>query len=389
MGYAKREHSKKDYLYAKAVQASLSFDERAGLSKKLYGFMKSTELFDGDLVVHSFWVAKRTLEKWHKGDIIFSKAEKNDYLAKGGKVRDILCHEKEVRTQLKQLSDLLNEPYKDIQHGFAKKRGVLTAVERQENAKREPSLFHQENKAEVLIDLSNAYEQISQSQLYAVLDIALDLNHEYAFKLANAMCYKGHLFQGNPVAPVLFNICTRRITKIIEKNLDDEIVITQYADDFSIVFKERSRVPKRLIKWITKLFKFSTFELNEEKLRQINTKRCQKSEWLGIARLRDKEGKAYVQASKRRKMLKKAKWFTKMLERGYFITTRHRTKNGGFVMVESMIKGLCSWLIGVNKLNKDPFINTSLASSIYQIKDRLSRVLSQKWYKEKFLELNA
>jgi hypothetical protein len=195
------------------------------------------------------------------------------------------------------------------------------------------------------------------------------------------MCVNGHLFQGNPVAPVIFNFCTRRIIKIITRNVPN-VMITQYADDFSIVFMDKSRVPKRLVKWIVKLFKFTTFELNTEKLRQTNSGKNQKVEWLGVARLKDKQGKVYIQANQRRKMLKKAKWFLKMLERGYFISTKHKTKKGQFIRVEEMIKGLCSWLIGINKLNKNLFSMDTLSSSVYQVKSRLSNILSEKWYKE-------
>ena len=176
--------------------------------------------------------------------------------------------------------------------------------------------------------------------------------------------------------------------KNYRKNIP-EVTITQYADDFSIVFKEKSRIPQRMIKWITKLFSFTTFELNAEKLRQNNSKRRIKSEWLGVARLKDDQGIAYIQANKRRKMIKKAKWFLKMLEKGYFISTKHKTRDGKFVRVEQMIKGLCSWLIGINKLNKNPFIWNTLSSLVYQMKNRLSNVLSQKWYKEtSYKELN-
>ena len=217
MSYANFKHDRKDYLYAKAVQACVSKKEREVLSKRLYSYMKSTLLFEKNLKVNSFWVAKKTLGKWHKGDKILNSSEKTDYLRSGGKIRDILFHNIEVRNELKLLSDLLNEPYGNTQHGFAKNRGVLSAVERQENAKSEPSLFYQNNKAELLIDLSDAYEQITENQLCAVFNIVLDLNFRDAKRLAKVMCFNGHLFQGNPAAPVIFNLCTRRIIKIIEK----------------------------------------------------------------------------------------------------------------------------------------------------------------------------
>lgn len=217
-----------------------------------------------DFTTQRFWVAKKDIGKIHRGQKIFSNKKKTDYINQGGKVREIICYKKETRKAMRELIEPLDIPT-TWQHGFTKKRDIFTQFE--ELAKF--ALRRNFKVSVVSIDLENAFNQLTEEQIFCIFRFIFKLNKKQSEQLAKRCCLNGKLFQGNTIAPLLFNVWFSRLYAMIDKMQYDNMLLTNYADDITLVTLYPS-ISWKFLRFIMKLIKTAGFKVNRAKTRIRN-----------------------------------------------------------------------------------------------------------------------
>lgn len=141
----------------------------------------------------------------------------------------------------------------EAQYGFIPSVGIKDLI-------REKQRLYKENKIVYAIDLSNAFCQVSEKQIYFYLRKALFINKEDAKLLSESMSYKGFLYQGHPLSPIFFNLhINKSILRL--KNICDGIIA--YADDITLFF--RRYLSRKIKTLICKILKENNLILNNKK----------------------------------------------------------------------------------------------------------------------------
>lgn len=297
---------------------------------------------DQQLGIVHFWVVK-VAKGYKKGDKILNKREAERVLKSGGKLRDIYTFTKPVRDKLKRIAEVLDLKC-EWQHGFHKERGVHTAWT---EIKQQGGYF-------LLVDLKNAFCQISRGQLYGVLRRVFDLNKADSLWFSKVMCdNQGMMFQGNPITPAIFNILSARIGKILHKNT--EYTLIQYADDLTICSK--TPLSHKDIGFVKKLISYTGWEVNREKVHYIRRKR--RFSTLGITQ--EKDGKIHANGTS--KLKKVVRWLNHIRQKEKDNTSNKEAealsnktaKDGTRIMLKSVVSGIKAWLNGVYEIELGKF----------------------------------
>ena len=113
-----------------------------------------------------------------------------------------------------------------------------------------------------LIDLESAFEQIKANEIRYVLEKVFTIRKEQAIALTNSLTRNGHLVQGHPMAPALFNIFTIPLINRLSK----VVTVRQYADDI-IIYSKFEFVSHKFTKFIRKIFKEENWIINPKKFK--------------------------------------------------------------------------------------------------------------------------
>lgn len=217
-----------------------------------------------DFNTQRFWVAKRDLGNIHRGQKIFSNKKRIKYEAQGGKVREITCYKKETRKAMRELIVALDIPTK-WQHGFTRNRDIFTQFEELTKF----ALRRNFKVSVVSLDLENAFNQLTEEQIFCIFRFIFKLNKNQSTKLASVCCINGHLFQGNTIAPLLFNIWFSRLYAMIDKMQYRNMLLTNYADDITLITLYPS-ISWKFLRFITKLIRTAGFKINRAKTKIRN-----------------------------------------------------------------------------------------------------------------------
>ena len=136
--------------------------------------------------------------------------------------------------------DILYEVYscKDCQHGFVKKRNIVT------NAKE-----HLNTKNLLNIDLENFFDTINFGRVRGLfLEKPFNFNNEVATTLAKIVCENNKLPQGAPTSPILSNMICHTLDNNLGKYCQKHgCTYTRYADDITIS-SNAYKFPKQIAK---------------------------------------------------------------------------------------------------------------------------------------------
>ena len=287
-----------------------------------------------DFTTQNFWVAKKTVGKIHRGQKIFSIKKKDSYEKQGGKVREITCFKKETRKAMRKLI-----PYLDIptswQHGFTSQRDIFTQFTQLSKF----ALTRNFRVSVVSMDLENAFNQISEEQVYCIFRFIFRVNKKQSTELARKCCVKGHLFQGNTLAPLLFNIWFSRFYSIIERNIQgNNVLITNYADDITMITRYES-ISWKFMKFIQRLIENIGFKINKTKTKVRNGKNLEAT---GLQFKFNKFGEWKVMPRSMKRLNNNLRLWEHMKRLGITTTLRLNSK-GEFITIEEMEKGLNNW----------------------------------------------
>lgn len=289
-----------------------------------------------DFTVHEFWVVKHDLGTYKRGQKIMTKKEKEQFVSNGGEIREIKCHQELTRLHMRELLEALDVEMPN-RHGFRKNKDIFTLMQAASQRMERGNGF----KGTVIsLDMSDAFGQITEEQVYLIFKRIFDLNHEDSTKLAKICTHKGRLFQGCTIAPQLFNIWFSRVFERTETMRNDNFELFTYADDLTIII-DYSTLSWKFLKFMIKLIEQSGFKINKKKTKVQNATHMEicglqwKTNPLGDWRI-------YPRGTKK---LKSKIRLWKYLDSKGIKTTRRLNKNSEPILVKEMLKGLENWYI--------------------------------------------
>lgn len=312
------------------------------LAKAVISLMETERKENLSWKIQHFWVVKNAPCK-QKGDIVFAR-EHAELLRKNpeSKFRDIYCFNKQTRKATRLLVSAM-EKFNKIpsQFGFKEHLGVHNAF----------ASIKAGGEFRFYVDLENAFCQITRQQIFWLFHKSLGLSSTKADWLADRMCdSSGHLFQGNSLAPQIFNLLSSTMNKVLNKHLKPlGITVSQYADD--LTFSSHKPISLSTRKWIIRLICLTGWKANFEKC-EYRKEKAHFKQSLGIVEIRHR-GIFAVNQRRMRKLLN----YLRHIERKYTKTLK-LTPRGN--KVEQLIKGFASWLTLVRHL-----ANPSLRKDYY------------------------
>jgi hypothetical protein len=101
--------------------------------------------------------------------------------------------------------------------------------------------------------------------IFQLLRVTFDVNRQVARDLAEKWTVHGHMLQGHPLAPLIFNLWTRTTTDYLNRlGRKQQFQIVQYADDIMIM-DHRWRTSWNQIRYIMEQYEKLGFSINPEK----------------------------------------------------------------------------------------------------------------------------
>ena len=268
-------YSDEVYKLAKHISKYLGTRECSRRGHMLYALWSNLEINGQSYDIKHFAVLKQSWNGLHKGDKVFGKdIQKLD--KQGIHYRRIRCFGKETNKALRKLLPVFDftGTSAQAQHGFHSERGRLSAWGRLTE-------LHElwgDKMSFLSLDLESAFDQITEEQILALLNIVFRLNWRMAKDMAHKMCIKGHCFQGNPLSPAFFNLLSLNISdKIAHTCKGYELV--QYADDLMLVRLGNDYIPRREKDRCIAQIEATGWKISKTKVRLYHWNNIQ---WLGM-----------------------------------------------------------------------------------------------------------
>ena len=192
------------------------------------------------------YVLKKNCSEGKRGDKLFKKPI--------NKSREIFFYEKETRESLRKIIAPFDIPCK-FQIGFTRNKGIQDILE--------VLNYNIEGETFIKVDLKDAFNSITTRQIEELLRYVYCINPKLSKELATSWTHNGHMCQGHPLSPAIFNLLTRATTERI--GAIDSIDIVQYADDILIIDKKFKRTSYGFAKHLVKMYHRIGFKGNVEK----------------------------------------------------------------------------------------------------------------------------
>ena len=300
---------------------------------KIYKWCRNY-LDNDDYTLNRFWVVKHDKNGYKRGQKIMTKSEQQKFIVNGGETREIRCHNELTRLHMRELIEYLDvEMYNRF--GFKRNKDIFTLMQ---TASERMERGNQFRGTVVSIDLSNAFEQVSEEQVYLIFKKIFDLNHQDSEKLAKVCTYQGHLFQGCTIAPQLFNIWFARVFERIDTMRNSNFELYSYADDLTLLL-DYSSISWKFLKFIIRIIESSGFKINKAKTKIRN---AQHMEICGLQWKTNPLNEWKVYPRKTKKLKAKIRLFKYLLNKG-ITTTRRLNSKGDPITTLEMLKGLENW----------------------------------------------
>lgn len=254
----------------------------------------------------------------------FGKGTKHFEKIDGIKYRNIRYYKKGTREKLTEILECF-----DLEHpnqiGFSKNKGIKDMLKLDDIGER----------TKIKFDLSNAFDNITKEQLKALLVIVYEIRPKIAEEIAEAWTEKGHMVQGHPLTPAVFNILTRQAVDFVKRFVKDCDII-QYADDILVWHNKYDYVSWKTIKMICKAFHRAGFPMNTEKGGFYH--KGAEIQFVGLRYRRGRDGRY--------------KWFPKEMRKNKARLRAYKYLKGkGNKHLSNKIKGYTEWVL-FRKRNK-------------------------------------
>lgn len=187
------------------------------------------------------------------GEVSYKRGQKLMEKPDRVETREINFYEKNTRTAMKELLVCFDWSHPN-QIGFTKGKGICDLAQ-----------FNRLDYVKIVkLDLSNAFDSITDKQIEYLLRYTFKVNERTAKALAKKWTVRGRMAQGHPLAPAIFNLLTRCATQYVAEHIKDMDII-QYADDILLLEKKHKYVSWKFLKHVFKKYENRGFSINAEK----------------------------------------------------------------------------------------------------------------------------
>lgn len=289
-----------------------------------------------DYTLHQFWVVKHDKNGYKRGQKIMSLKEQQKFVKCGGETREIRCHGELTRLHMRELIDSLDVEMPN-RHGFKKNKDIFTLMQAISQRMERGNRF---KGTVVSLDMADAFGQVTETQIYLIFKKIFDLNHKDSEKMARICTYKGRLFQGCTIAPLLFNIWFARVFERLETMRNDKFELYSYADDLTLIVDYRS-LSWKFLKFIIRIIETSGFKINKRKTKVRNG---QHMEACGLQWKTNPLGEWRIYPRATKKLKSNIRLWKYLINKG-ITKTRRLNKNGNYITTLEMLKGLENWYL--------------------------------------------
>lgn len=288
-------------------------------------------------LVNTMWVVKNDSNGYRKGAQVHSKALKEHLESRGTRFRTIRYpRSKEQREALKGMARVIQSVHHPQQYGFVPQRDCVKSAAQHANA-----------RIVYLLDIENAFDQIRHDEVRDILHDVFKVNGFKADLMAQLACGGGaHLYQGNPIAPAVFNIralwLAERLQMLCSKH---GATVTLYADDITISHPYWEYFSSGFRKAVLSIIRECGFKVNEAKCKvaAVSPQKVGHYDITGLVVDFDRlTGIPYVRPTHRRRMRKKAAFLQAAVDNGCGFS-HELNSDGTPKSLEMVINGLQNW----------------------------------------------
>lgn len=295
----------------------------------------------------TMWVVKKPAGGLRKGDKVRRKDQLEALKAQGATFREIhYSQSTDVHNALKAMAQCMQPLHHPQQYGFVAKRNCIDSA-----------AIHAYARTVYLLDFENAFDQISVHQVAEILHKVFYVNMSDAYFIAELSTHKGHLYQGSPIAPVIFNIramwCVERLTRLCDSN---GAKITVYADDVTISHQYWEHFSKGLRKTIQRIISECGLKVNPKKckVRLVSPRKIGSFDITGLAIDYDPDtGLPFVRPLHRRRYHRKAYYLSYLVEQGVIFSNEVNAR-GEPKLLAPVAEGLANWAYTTGQPQADP-----------------------------------
>lgn len=320
------------------AKMNIDSELKLSLSKNEIELLSSIEPLE---VFHEFYIRKDTKER------IFNKVEAKRLADSGVKIRTIKHYDKKFNQVLSNISKRIDFEQENF-FGFKKNTHIGNAMY---EVVKNPEI------AKIKVDLSNAFEQINKTWSLYILKSVFNMGKKEAILLNKWLNPEGHLFQGNPLSPSMFNVAISPFVRNLSKYFKCKVI--SYADDITIL--KEGTISRKAIQAIAKIAEQCQLVCNKEKTK-ICRNRCN---FLGLQFIKNQK----VVSIKHKKLKRKIRKIEYVI-RNYFKVKGQIGRNE----IIGDYNGFKGWLNFPFKYLKEKAYKHKRFSNAYRtIKSRLQR----------------
>lgn len=282
------------------------------------------------------WVAKSTTKGIHRGQKILSSQLKQAWEKRGVTFRSVrFPRRKDVKDFLARVARLIAPLHHEAQYGFIPNRDCIKSATK-----------HADASTVFLIDIENAFDQVTESEVYDILNKVFMVNSKMAHWIASISCHEGHLYQGNPLAPAIFNVRALWMTEWLHRLCKARgATLTVYADDITISTELWDYFSSGFQKTVYRIIRECGLKVNptKSKVRRVSPNRIGHYDITGLTIDFDEVGRPYVRPLKRRRTQRKAAYFAHLQAIGC-THSLELNKDGSLKELDLITKGLEQWV---------------------------------------------
>lgn len=320
-----------------AIGALLHNELHRFLSEKESGQVKGLAALRRGGLVKTMWVLKNDVPGMHRGEQVHRRAMKEHLEAEcGARFRTVrFPREKAARRTLKRMARAMSPLHHPVQFGFVPKRDCVQSAAQ-----------HADARTVYLLDIENAFDQVTQGEVVEILRRVFILNHLDALMISEMTCHKGRLYQGSPIAPAIFNIramwMCERLGRLCRAN---GCTVTVYADDITISTPHWGHFSQGFQRTVRRIIRECGLVVNADKckVRAVSPRKIGHYDITGLTVDFDEVyGTPYVRPLHRKRTEKKAAFFERLHEMG-ITTSRERARDGAEKGCLMIAQGLRCW----------------------------------------------
>lgn len=282
------------------------------------------------------WVCKNSGKGWKRGEKVLYRNRYEHLSSLGAKFRVVRYPRRKcVKDALKRMARVISQVHHPVQYGFVPQRNCVQSA-----------ACHAYARTVFLLDIENAFDQVTAVEVAEILSKVFRINAREARLIADLCCHDRHLYQGNPMAPALFNIramwMVDRLNRLCRAN---GAVMTAYADDLTISHEYWQHFSRGFRKTVYRIVAECGLRVNPDKckVRAVSPNKVGHYDITGLAVDFDPAtGTPYVRPMHRRRTLKKAAYIAHLRAKGIDFSLE-LNKEGQLKELELVEKGLANW----------------------------------------------